>query len=134
MWRTEAVGDLHRAVVRTLREVADGPGVDHRQRAEIRYGLGRLLVRQDEYEAGDAELERAASGLAHDPATAGSVMTYLAWPLTTPWPASRHRYWLRRATAQMPQVRASGDSLEPSRPSSARPCASWTCRRGPRWL
>lgn len=45
MWRTEAVGDLHRAVVRTLREVADGPGVDHRQRAEIRYGLGRLLVR-----------------------------------------------------------------------------------------
>ncbi|OLF08357.1 hypothetical protein BLA60_23315 [Actinophytocola xinjiangensis] len=41
--------------------------------------------------------------MAHDPATAGSVMTYLAWPLTTPWPASRHRYWLRRATALLPQ-------------------------------
>ncbi|OLF12369.1 hypothetical protein BLA60_10410 [Actinophytocola xinjiangensis] len=113
VWRTEAVDDLHRAVVAVLREVVAGEGADRRQRAEIHYGLGRLLVQQHDYEAGSAELERAAHGLAHDPATAVSVMTYLAWPLTTPWPAARHRYWLRRAVATLPRARAAtGEDLE----------------------
>jgi DNA-binding CsgD family transcriptional regulator/tetratricopeptide (TPR) repeat protein len=95
--RPEAVDDLHRRVVGTLRAVLDSGELTPEQQAEIRNPLGRLLMVLGEFEAAHTELKRAVRHLGHDPVGAARAMTYLGWPVTGPWPASTHLRWLRRA-------------------------------------
>lgn len=97
LFRSEAVDDLNRDVVRTLRIILDSQGLNPSEQADIRNPLGRLLMQLGDWEAGYRELELAATNLSHDPVEAARVMTYLGFPLVGPWPASVHRKWLRRA-------------------------------------
>jgi DNA-binding CsgD family transcriptional regulator len=95
--RREPVDDVYHRVVRGLRTVLDAPGLTAREQAEIRNPLGRLLLWGGEAAAARLELERAVADLDHDPAEAAKAMTYLGWAYASPWPASTHRRWLRRA-------------------------------------
>jgi tetratricopeptide (TPR) repeat protein len=95
--RPEAVDDLHRRVVGSLRAVLDSGELTPEQQAEIRNPLGRLLMVLGEFQAAHTELKRAVRHLGHDPVGAAWAMTYLGWPVTGPWPASTHLRWLRRA-------------------------------------
>ncbi|OLF07821.1 hypothetical protein BLA60_26250 [Actinophytocola xinjiangensis] len=110
--RREQIDQRHRTVIATLRGILDGGGIDVRHEAEIRYGLGRLLVRVRAADEGRAELERAADQLVHEPGARASIMAYLAWPLTSTWPARRHRMWLHRATMILPMVREQHHVIE----------------------
>jgi DNA-binding CsgD family transcriptional regulator/tetratricopeptide (TPR) repeat protein len=95
--RREAVDELHHRVVETLRAVLDTPGLGPVEQARIRSPLGRLLAQQGDFAAAYAELERAIPHLEPDSAEAARAMTYLGWPSLSPWPASVHLEWLRRA-------------------------------------
>lgn len=98
--RREAVDDLHHRVVGTLRRVlADPTGLTSAEQAQIRSPLGRLLAQEGDFGSGYAELERAIPDLEHGSAEAVRAMTYLGWPSLSPWPASVHLEWLRRAAA-----------------------------------
>jgi DNA-binding CsgD family transcriptional regulator len=95
--RREPIDDLHRQVVRTLRAVLDTATLSPVEEAQIRSPLGRLLAQQGDLSAGHAELERAIPHLGCDSVEAARAMTYLGWPSLSPWPASVHLEWLRRA-------------------------------------
>lgn len=95
--RREPVDDLYHRVVSGLRAVLDVPGLSARQQADIRNPLGRLLITGGEAAAARQELEKAVADLGHDPVEAAKAMTYLGWAYGSPWPASTHRKWLRRA-------------------------------------
>ncbi|GAA5196075.1 helix-turn-helix transcriptional regulator [Microbacterium jejuense] len=95
--RREPVDEVYHRVVRGLRTVLDSPGLTAREQAEVRNPLGRLLITGGEAAAARVELEQAVSDLGHDPAEAAKAMTYLGWAYASPWPASTHRRWLRRA-------------------------------------
>jgi DNA-binding CsgD family transcriptional regulator/tetratricopeptide (TPR) repeat protein len=97
--RREAVDDLHHRVVETLRAVLDTAGLSPAEQAQIRSPLGRLLAQQGDFSAAYAELERAIPYLDQGSAEAARAMTYLGWPSLSPWPASVHLEWLRRAAA-----------------------------------
>ena len=95
--RREPVDEVYHRVVRGLRTVLDAPGLSAREQAEVRNPLGRLLITGGEAAAARVELERAVADLGHDPAEAAKAMTYLGWAYGSPWPATTHRRWLRRA-------------------------------------
>lgn len=67
------------------------------QRAELRTLLGRLLNQQGEHAAAYLELARAVRHLHGAPVKAAQSMIQLGWPRSSPWPASVHVRWLRRA-------------------------------------
>jgi DNA-binding CsgD family transcriptional regulator/tetratricopeptide (TPR) repeat protein len=94
--RREAVDELHRRVVGTLRMVLE-TGLSPTEQADIRSRLGRLLAQQGDLGAAHTMLERAIDHLNHDSAEAARAMTYLGWPHLGPWPASVHLQWLQRA-------------------------------------
>ncbi|MPZ27830.1 MAG: AAA family ATPase [Micromonosporaceae bacterium] len=95
--RREPVDELHHRVVGTLRKILDSVRLSPAEQAEIRSPLGRLLAQQGDFVAAYAELERAIPHLEQDSAEAARAMTYLGWPILSPWPAAVHREWLRRA-------------------------------------
>lgn len=102
LWGKEAVPDLHRHVVRTLRTVLDPAGEDGNQQAEIRNLLGRLLLQLGEAEECRAELERAVRQFSsHDPVQAAHLMIYLGSPYAGSRPGAEHLRWLRRAADLM---------------------------------
>jgi DNA-binding CsgD family transcriptional regulator len=109
--RREAVDELHHRVVRTLRAVLDGPSLPARQEAQIRNPLGRLLIFEGDMDAARTELERAVEYLDHQPMDAARAMTYLGWALASPWPASRHLRWLRRAASLESRIDRTADRL-----------------------
>ena len=100
--RREAVDELHHRVVETLRTVLESSGLGPAERARIRSPLGRLLAQQGDFAAAHAELERAIPDLPPGSAEAARAMTYLGWPALSPWPASVHLAWLRRAAGVDP--------------------------------
>ncbi|MFD7028627.1 AAA family ATPase [Streptomyces sp. NPDC059917] len=68
--------------------------------AEIRLGLGLLLVRQaDGLEAGRVEIQLALAGLGHRPDLAGRGMAVLAQPYIGATPLRGHRPWLDQVDA-----------------------------------
>jgi DNA-binding CsgD family transcriptional regulator len=93
------LGDLAAQVTEALRHVLDAGGLEPPQRGELRLQLGRLLRELTQESAAYQEIEKAIADLEHHPATAARAMLTLALPLVPDWPASRHRYWLRRAGA-----------------------------------
>jgi len=95
--RREPVDEIYHRVVRALRATLEIPGLSAREQAGIRNPLGRLLITGGEAAAARVELEQAVADLDHDPAEAAKAMTYLGWAYGSPWPASTHRRWLRRA-------------------------------------
>jgi DNA-binding CsgD family transcriptional regulator len=94
--RREAIDDLHRGVIRTLRGVID-TGLPPVDQAKLRSRLGRLLGQQGDIAAARAELERAIPHLDPHSGDAARAMVYLGWPWFGPGPASEHLEWLRRA-------------------------------------
>jgi DNA-binding NarL/FixJ family response regulator len=68
------------------------PGVT----AQARFQIGRLLTSIGDYDAGAQELEQALPKLPQGSAEAARAMILLGLPGTSPWPAERHRAWLRR--------------------------------------
>lgn len=95
--RREAVDELHHRVVDTLREILDSTELSPPEQGQVRSLLGRLYAQQGDFGSAYAELERAIPHLAPDSAEAARAMTYLGWPILSPWPASVHLDWLRRA-------------------------------------
>lgn len=80
-----------------LRSLVSEPQLPVEQRAELRTLLGRLLNQQGEYAAAYLELARAVRHLKGAPVRAAHSMILLGWPRASPWPASVHLRWLRRA-------------------------------------
>lgn len=111
LFRREAVDDLNRDVVRTLRAVIDSPELERPARASLRSPLGRLLMQLGDCEAGYRELELAAADLGHDPVEAATVMTYLGFPFIGSRPAATHRRWLHRAADLARSVRSPADRV-----------------------
>ena len=109
--RREPVDDVYHRVVDGLRAVLDVPGLSARQQAEIRNPLGRLLITGGEAGAARRELEKAVADLGHDPVEAAKAMTYLGWAYGSPWPASTHRKWLRRAAEITAGIESPGARL-----------------------
>ncbi len=94
-----------------LRAVADARDVEPDVEAEVRHQLGRLLVSMDDWNAAQAELERAVPHLTHDPAVAMRAMILLGCPIgQAEWPASRHLRWLHHA-AEVTLPAGSADQL-----------------------
>ena len=109
--RRDSVDEVHRHMVRTLREVLDSADLTAREQAEIRNPLGRLLINLGEAQAALIELERAVTDLDHDPAEAAKAMTFLGWAYAGPWPASTHLHWLERAADLAPKIDSPADRL-----------------------
>lgn len=94
--RREAVDELHRQVVATLRRIVETAELSAEEHARIRSLIGRLLAQQGQFAAARAELEAAVEYLPQDTAEAARAMTYLGWPWLGPRHASEHLEWLRR--------------------------------------
>lgn len=109
--RKDSVDEVHRHMVRTLRDVLDSTDLTARQQAEIRNPLGRLLINLGEAQAALTELERSVADLDHDPVEAAKAMTFLGWAYAGPWPAATHLHWLERAAELAPKIDLPSDRL-----------------------
>jgi DNA-binding CsgD family transcriptional regulator len=98
-----ATPQRYRELVVALRAALDDD-LDPSARAEVRFQLGHLLTKMQEYGAGRAELELAIPDLGHDPYRAVRAMVLLGWPLDGSQPASVHLGWMRRAADGLPQA------------------------------
>lgn len=95
-YRREAVDDLHRQAVDTLRKLLGSVPLDPAEEAELRCGFGRMLAHLGEFESARAEVERAIPRLSHNPVEAARAMRFLGLPFIGDRPAATHRRWLQR--------------------------------------
>jgi DNA-binding CsgD family transcriptional regulator/tetratricopeptide (TPR) repeat protein len=95
--RTQQVDARHRQAIATLRMVLDSTGLDSPEEAELRIGLGRLLLQLGDLDGGRAEMERAVPLLAHDPVEEARAIRVLGVPFLGEKPAAEYRRWLARA-------------------------------------
>ena len=96
-----ATPQRYRELVGVLRAALDDD-LDRPTRAEVRFQLGHLLTKMQDYGAGRTELELAIPDLGHDPYRAVRAMVLLGWPLDGSQPASVHLGWLHRAADALP--------------------------------
>ncbi len=109
-WGVAGLGDLGGGVVTALRGVLD-TSHPSAESAEIRLLLGRLLLQLGEFDAAAEQIELALDPLAQRPELAARAMISLAWPRGREWPAHRHRDWLERAGALLPEVPDGSDRI-----------------------
>ncbi|MFJ7495150.1 ATP-binding protein [Streptomyces sp. NPDC097727] len=96
--------DPYAGVVSSLRSVLDGGTPTPRQRARVRFQLGRVLMVAGEIETGRREILDAVPHLAPQSPEAARARVLLALPLGTARPAAEHLRWLREEPPQAPSA------------------------------
>jgi DNA-binding CsgD family transcriptional regulator len=95
--RGERVDAQYREAAATLRRVLDTTPLDPPEEAELRNGLGLLLLQQGDMDGGMAQIERVVPLLADNPVEEARAIRLLGVPVGGHRPASDHRRWLDRA-------------------------------------
>ncbi|NEA98544.1 LuxR family transcriptional regulator [Streptomyces sp. SID13726] len=105
------VSDLARGVLDAVRHVLSYDDLARAHRGEIQLLLGRLLRDVGQESAAFDEIEAAVAHLRDRPELAGPAMSTLGMPLVPHWPGARHRAWLARAAALLPEIASPSDRL-----------------------
>jgi DNA-binding NarL/FixJ family response regulator len=93
----ERLDARHREAAATLRRVLDSTPLEPAQEAELRNGLGLILLQQGDMDGGRAQIERAVPLLADNPVQQARAIRLLGVPVAGDRPASDYRRWLERA-------------------------------------